>query len=449
MSGWTKTNGSFSGGGTRRDFLRSVTGAAVAAGFPCLIPSSALGRDGAVAPSNRIAIGLIGTGNINTRHREAFLAEKDARIVAVCDPIAARREAYCRRINQVPTHSGCTACCDFRELLARDDIDAVCIGTPDHWHAPQAIAAMRAGKDVYVEKPLTYAVAEGRRVVEVAASSGRVLQTGIQRRSMPPFRHACELVRNGRIGRLTRTEVGIVGIHYATQAQRMFPTAPVPDGMDYDLWLGPAPWVEFCPERIINYYWYHILDYSRGFIPGNGVHFVDIAQWAIGDEIKPVEVAAPVAVIPSGGMVDVIVEWQSEVRYQNGVRMSFSSEGKPHPDGIRFVGTEGWIHINGGGHMTASRDDVLTSVIGPDEAHLYATSGPHRNFLDCIRTRRATAASAEIGHHATTTCNLVEIAGRLGRSLKWDAQTERFVDDEAANRLLSQPMRSGWWNEGL
>ncbi|MFA5194081.1 MAG: Gfo/Idh/MocA family oxidoreductase, partial [Verrucomicrobiia bacterium] len=132
MSGWTKANGSFSGGGTRRDFLRSVTGAAVAAGFPCLIPSSALGRDGAVAPSNRIAIGLIGTGNINTRHREAFLAEKDARIVAVCDPIAARREAYCRRINQVPTHSGCTACCDFRELQARDDIDAVCIGTPDH-----------------------------------------------------------------------------------------------------------------------------------------------------------------------------------------------------------------------------------------------------------------------------------------------------------------------------
>ncbi|MFA6563297.1 MAG: Gfo/Idh/MocA family oxidoreductase [Verrucomicrobiia bacterium] len=429
---------------TRRDFLRKATSAAGVAAFPHLIPASALGRDGAVAPSERIAIGLIGTGNINTRHREAFLVEKDARIVAVCDPITSRREAYLRRINQVAGHSGCTACCDFRELLVRDDVDAVCIGTPDHWHAPQAIAAMQAGKDVYVEKPLTYAVAEGRRVIEVAASSGRVLQTGLQRRSMPPFRYACELVRNGRIGRLTHTEVGIVGIHYATKPQQVFPTAPVPEGMDYDLWLGPAPWVPFCPERIINYYWYHILDYSRGFIPANGVHFVDIAQWAIGDEVKPVEVSTPVAVIPSGGMVDAITEWRSDVVYQNGVRMSFSSEGKPHPDGIRFVGTDGWIHINGGGAMTASRESVLTSVIGSNEVHLYSTSGPHRNFLDCIRSRRLTAASAEIGHHATTTCNLVETAGYLGRSLKWDAATERFIGDEAANRLLSQPMRSPW-----
>jgi predicted dehydrogenase len=425
---------------TRRDFLRG----AAAVALPSVLPASALGRDGAVAPSERIAIGLIGTGNINTRHREAFLVEKDARIVAVCDPIASRREAYLRRINQVPSHSGCTACCDFRELLACPDIDAVCVGTPDHWHAPQAIAAMRAGKDVYVEKPLTYAVAEGRRVIEVAASSGRVLQTGLQRRSMAPYRYVCELVRNGRIGRLTRTEVGIVGIHYETQPHRSFPIAPAPEGMDYDLWLGPAPWAPFCPERILKHYWYHMLDYSRGFIPANGVHFVDIAQWAIGDEVKPAEVNAPVAVIPSGGMVDAITEWQSEVVYANGVRMSFSSEGKPYPDGIKFIGTEGWIHINGGGAMTASRESVLTSVIRPEEAHLYFTSGPHRNFLDCIRTRRAAAASAEIGHHATTTCNIVEIAARVGRSLKWDAQTERFVGDEAANRLLSQPMRSPW-----
>jgi hypothetical protein len=151
-----------------------------------------------------------------------------------------------------------------------------------------------------------------------------------------------------------------------------------------------------------------------------------------------------VAVIPIGGMVDAITEWQSDVVYQNGVRMSFSSEGRPHPDGIRFVGTEGWIHINGGGAMTASRESVLSLVVKPDGVHLYATSGPHRNFLDCIRTRRTTAASAEIGHHATTTCNIVEIAARVGRPLKWDARTERFVGDDAANRLLSQPMRLPW-----
>lgn len=429
---------------SRRDFLRNAARPAAVLAFPDLIPASVLGRDGAVAPSNRIGVGLIGTGNINTRHRDAFLAERDARIVAVSDPITSRRESYLQRINQAPGHRGCTAFQDFRELLARNDVDAVCIGTPDHWHAPQTIAAMKAGKDVYVEKPLTYAVAEGRLVVETAARIGRVLQTGLQRRSMAPFRNACELVRNGRIGRLTHTEVGIVGIHPAAQPQRSFPTAPVPEGMDYDLWLGPASWVPFCPERIINYYWYHILDYSRGFIPGNGVHFVDIAQWAIGDEVKPVEVSTPVAVIPRGGIVDTITAWHAEVRYENGVLLSFSSEGQPHPDGIRFVGTDGWIHITGGGTMTASRESVLTSVIKPDEEHLYSTSGPHRNFLDCIRTRGTTAASAEIGHHATTTCNLVEIAGRLGRSLRWDARIERFIGDETANRLLSQPMRSPW-----
>jgi predicted dehydrogenase len=280
--------------------------------------------------------------------------------------------------------------------------------------------------------------------VETAERCGRVLQTGLQRRSIGAYRYACELVRNGRIGRLTHVEVGIVGIHFATEPNRHFPPAPVPEGIDYDLWLGPAPVMPFCPERILNYYWYHILDYSRGFIPGNGVHFVDIAQWGIGDDIKPVEIGAPVAVIPAGGLVDAIIEWRAEVLYENGVRMSFSNERNPHPDGIRFMGTDGWIHINGGGAMTASREDVLKSVIGPEEIHLYAASGPHRNFLDCIRTRRPAAACAGIGHHATTTCNVVEIAARLGRRLKWNGHAERFVGDEQANRLLSQPMRSPW-----
>jgi predicted dehydrogenase len=319
---------------------------------------------------------------------------------------------------------------------------------PDHWHAILAIAAMQAGKDVYVEKPLTLTVAEGRRVVETATTYGRVLQTGLQRRSGGAYRFACELVRNGRIGRLTHVEVGIIGINKGVQVGRNFPSAPVPESFDYDLWLGPAPAAPFSPQRVARgnevCYWYYISDYTTGFISGNGVHFVDVAQWGIGDEVEPVEVHTLSADIPADGLVDDAIAWRSEVVYDNGVRMSYSSEGNPHPDGIRFVGTQGWIHVTGGGTLSAGDADVLKSVIGPDEVHLYASPGHHRNFLDCIRTRQPTAACAEVGHHATTTCNLVEISARLGQKVAWDAETQRVVGDEAGNRLLSRAMRSPW-----
>jgi len=247
---------------TRRSFMKTtVLGVGGTAGFPYIVPSSVLGGDGQVSPSDRITLGLIGTGNINGHHRETFIAEKDVRIVAVCDPVLSRREASRDRINQAYGGSVCNNYRDFRDLLAREDIDAVCIGTPDHWHAAQAIAAMQAGKDVYVEKPLTHTVAEGRRVVEVAARYGRILQTGLQRRSGGVFRHVCELVRNGRIGQLTAVEVGIIGVNRGVQVGRDFPTTPVPEGFDYDLWLGPAPTAPFSPQRVARgdelCYWYY------------------------------------------------------------------------------------------------------------------------------------------------------------------------------------------------
>jgi predicted dehydrogenase len=416
--------------------------------LPYVIPSSALGTPGTVKPSNRISLGLIGTGNINGHHCKTFLAEKDVQIVAVCDPVMKRRLAFRDRINQVYDGNVCVDYRDFRELLARQDIDAVCIATPDHWHAVLAVAAMQADKDVYVEKPLTLTVTEGRHVVETAARYGRILQTGLQRRSGAEYRYACELIRNGRIGRLAAVEVGIIGVNKGVQVGQTFRAAPVPESFDYDLWLGPAPVKPFSPQRVARgneiCYWYYISDYTTGFISGNGVHFVDIAQWGIGDEVKPVEVHAISVDIPTDGLVDDAIAWQSEVVYENGVRMSYSSEGNPHPDGIRFAGTEGWIHITGGGTLSASPTEVLKSVIGPDEVHLYSSPGHHRNFLDSIRTREPTAASAVIGHQATTTCNLVEISARLGRKVKWDAATEHFVGDDEADRLLQRSMRSPW-----
>lgn len=434
---------------TRRNFVRNTAlSVAEIMGFPYIVPSSVFGSDGAVLPSNRITLGLIGAGNINTHHRETFLVEKDTRIVAVCDPVETRRKAYQNRINQAYRGRVCVDCRDYREMLDCTGIDAVCIGTPDHWHAVQAVAAMQAGKDVYLEKPLTLTVAEGQRVVETATAYGRILQNGLQRRSHGAFRHACELVRNGRIGRLTSVEVGIIGINKGVEVGRNFPISPVPDGFDFDLWLGPAPESAFCPQRVARgnevCYWYYISDYTTGFISGNGVHFVDIAQWGIGDEVKPLEVNTPSADIPADGLVDDAIAWQSKVIYENGVTMSYSSEGNPHPDGIRFIGTEGWIQVTGGGTLSASPVNVLKSVIGPSEVHLYVSPGHHRNFLDCIKTRRPAATSAEIGHHAATTCNLVEISTHLGRKVRWDSRAQRIVNDETANRLLSRAMRAPW-----
>ena len=434
---------------SRRRFVGNTTlGITGILGFPYIVPSSAFGSNEASLPSNRITLGLIGTGNINTHHRETFLAEKDIRIVAVCDPVETRRMAYRDRINQVYGGSVCTDYRDYRELLDRQDIDAVCIGTPDHWHAMQAIAAMKVGKDVYLEKPLTLTVAEGRCVVEAARAYGRILQTGLQRRSHKAYRYACELVRNGRIGQLSQVEVGIIGINKGVEVGQNFAITPVPSGFDYDLWLGPAPISPFCPQRVARgnkvCYWYYISDYTTGFISGNGVHFVDIAQWGIGDEVKPLDVRTLSADIPADGLIDDAITWRAEVIYENGVRMSYSSEGNPHPDGIRFVGSEGWIHVTGGGALSASRMDVLKSVIGPNEIHLYVSPGHHRNFLDCIKTRQPAAASSKVGHHATTTCNLVEISARLGRKVSWDSRVERFTGDEMANRLISRSMRTPW-----
>ena len=434
------------GATSRRNFLKAA-GAAAAA--PYVIPASALGGGAATAPSERISIGLIGTGNINTGlHMNTLLGIGDARIVGVCDPFTSRRQQRRDIINQRYGQKVCTDHLDFRELIARDDIDAVCIGTPDHWHAVLAATAMRAGKDVYCEKPLTHTVAEGRALADIAAAYGRVFQTGLQHRSSGNFRFGCELVRNGRIGKVHTVKVGIIGINGDVHPGKRFPTQPVPPDFDYDLWQGPAALRPYSPERVHSgesqCYWYYISDYTNGFIAGNGVHFVDIAQWGLGmDHTSPVEVHCTAANIPSDGLIDDAIAWTSECTYLNGVKMIYSSANNPVPSGIRFEGDEGWVWVSIG-CIDASPKSLLRSVIGPGEIHLYESPEHHRNWLDCIRSRRPTIVPAEIGHRSTTTCNLVEVSARLGRKVTWDPAKERFVGDEQANRMLSKAMRSPW-----
>ncbi|MGA2500853.1 MAG: Gfo/Idh/MocA family oxidoreductase [Tepidisphaeraceae bacterium] len=428
---------------TRRNLMKAILATSTA---PLFIPADVFGQN---APSSRINIGLIGAGNINGNyHAPTLLGCNDCSIVGIADPVVERRTSLTDRVNKHYAKNICTPHHDFRELIARPEIDAVCIGTPDHWHAIMAITAMKAGKDVYCEKPMMHTIAEGRAMADTAAAYGRVFQTGLQQRSDKFFRFACELVRNQRIGRLLRVKVGVPGINGGIKTGVNFPTTPVPEGFDYDLWQGPAAVRPFSPERVERgdraCYWYYISDYTIGFLSGWGVHHVDIAQWGMGADLSgPTEIHCSAANIPADGLIDDAVSWHATLLYPGGIPVSFSSNGAPNPMGIRFEGDQGWVFVDRG-RLDAEPKSLLKSTILPGEIHLYESPEHHRNFLDCIRSRRPTIVDAESGHRATTACNLVDIAARLGRELQWDPKKEQFVNDETANRMLSKTCRAPW-----
>ena len=330
---------------SRRRFLKSMCAGVLA---PLALPGSVFGRDGSAAPSERISVGMIGTGNQGNQHIRVLLGMPDAQIVAVCDPIRANREAARARVDKAYAQTrggalrGCTAYADFREMVRRSDIDAVFVASPEHWHALHGIAALRGGMDLYIEKALTTTIAEGQALVQTARRYGSVVQVGTQQRSSGQFRLACELARNGYLGKLHTITVG---------DPRGYPgppirDVPIPDGVDYDLWLGPAPWKPYFPERLVNLKgWMLTYDYTVGFQSGWGQHEIDIAQWGNGtDHTGPVEVEGR-AVFPSDGLNDTAMTWHTEYRYASGVRLIFTSDNE-NPHGIRFEGTEGSVFVN-------------------------------------------------------------------------------------------------------
>lgn len=422
---------------TRRAFLKrgmEVGSGAALAGF---LPAFA--RAGRAAPSERITLGFIGAGGIANAHLGPLLAQPDVQVVAVCDVNRQRREAMVNAVNTHYGDAGCRGYHDFRELLARPDIDAVLVATPDHWHALQVIAAARAGKHIYSEKPFCRTVAEGRAMCEAVRRHGVVFQHGTQQRSDGGFRFACELVRNGRIGELHTVRVAVPNNAQGPRSQ----IVPVPDYLDYDFWLGPAPWSPYCPERVVTPYWYHIEDYSAGgYISGWGIHHIDIAQWGMGTELTgPVEIEGR-GVFPTAGICDTPLTWHVEYHFGTGPKVLFTGLDEQR-FGITFEGTEGTVFVNRGEFWTKP-EALAREEIGPGEVHLYRSPNHHRNWLDCIRTGQETVAPPEVGHRSQTICCLADIAIRLGRKLRWDAQAERFIGDEAANRLLSRAMREPW-----
>lgn len=424
---------------SRRAFLRRT---ATALAAPAIVRASALGAAGRPAPSNRLTLGLIGLGSMGLRHVKGFVQEDDCRIVAVCDVDEKRRHEAAAVVNRHYGNTDCTRIHDFRDLLARNDIDTVCIAIPDHWHAIAAIQSVHAGKDVYGEKPLALTINEGKAIVRAVRRYGRIWQTGSWQRSTRHFRFACELVRNGRIGKLERVEVDIgVGPSIGPQ-----PVMPVPEGFDYEMWLGPAPWAPYTTKRCHwNFRW--ILDYSGGQVTDWGAHHIDIAHWGMGaDETGPVEVSG-VGDFPSDGLYDAATHYRFECKYADGVTLYVASSDRL-PPAIRFIADRGWVHVTRSGLKT-SPAGLVRETIGPTEIHLARPRGDHRqghrrDFLDCVRTRAEPIATVETGHRSITVAHLANIAMLLGRKIRWDPAAEQILGDPEAGRMMGRSMRSPW-----
>jgi predicted dehydrogenase len=448
---------------TRRNFLRqsakAVATASLVNGFPTIVPASVLGKH---SPANRINVAAIGTGRISRIHDMPGVWKFDqARIMAVCDLDSKRAEDARKLVNEYYSgktgkpYDGVEVYNDYRELLKNKDIDAVIISTPDHWHSLVGIDAVAAGKDVYLQKPASLTITDGRALSDAVKKSGRILQIGSQQRSSVQFRYAAELVRNGRIGQLKTVYIGLPGDPSGDEESEM----PIPANLNYDMWLGPTPNVYYTEKRVhpqADYGrpgWLRCEQFGAGMITGWGSHHIDCAHWAMNTELTgPIEVSGW-AEFPTSGLWDVHGRFRTEGRYANGVTMIVSND---LPNGIKYEGTEGWIFVTRGNYTATASDPVMkegvkplnasdlkiiTSPIGPDEIHLYESTDHHGNWLDSIRSRKPPISPIEVGHRSCSTCLLHHIVMKLKRKVTWDPEKERFVNDAEADALLSRPQR--------
>jgi predicted dehydrogenase len=427
-------------GFNRRGFLKRVTGAAAGAmAIPYIVPSSVFGADGAVAPSNRLHVGIIGVGGQGLWDMRGFLDKPEALVVAVCDIDVKRQKAAKAEADLKYGNSDCKMYLDFRDVIARSDIDIIATAVPDHWHSIPAIMAAQAGKDIHGQKPLARTIREGRAICDAVKRYGRIWQTGSWQRSVYNFRRACELVRNGRIGKVHTVEVGLpTGSTRGNESIK-----PVPEGVDWDMWLGPAPLVPF--RGILHWDWRWIMDYSGGQMTDWAGHHIDIAHWALDlERTGPVEIEGK-GTYPLDGIFNVPYQYKVTTKYANGLTMIIANDRQlPHGMGTCWYGDRGWLHVTRDEPIHANPKSVVDEVIGPNEIHLYESKDHHQNFLDCVKSRRETITPVEVAHRSLTPALLGEIAMITGRKLKWDPEKEVIIGDEEASRMLSRPMRSPW-----
>ncbi len=447
----------------RRDFMKKSAMATAAFGFPTIVPASVFGKS---APSNKINIGQIGCGRIARDHDLPGTWRHDvARIVAVSDVDSKRmadgkklvEDYYTKKLGE--KYMDVKQYGDYREMLLNKDIDAVIISTPDHWHSQPAMEAALAGKHIYVQKPTSLTIKEGRQLVEVVNKTGVVLQLGTQQRSSEQFRVAAELVRNGRIGKLHTVRIGLPGDPAGPDA----PAMPIPSNLNFDMWLGSTPEVPYTEIGVHpqNDYsrpgWLRHENYGAGMITGWGQHHFDSAAWGMDTELTGPRYIEAVAEFPRAGLWNVHGDFMVKAEYDNGVMM-FTSGG--YPNGIRYEGTEGWIWVSRGNYVASTSDPVvagnsakaldasdpkiLQSVIGENEIRLTRSTEHHGNWLDAIQGNGELLSPVEIGHRSCSVCLVSHIAMKLGRKLAWDPIKEEFINDAEANSHLSRPQRAPW-----
>jgi predicted dehydrogenase len=448
----------------RRNFItKSITAATGTIIVPTIVPSSIFGK---TAPSNKINIGQIGFGRIAMTHDLAETLKYDsARVISVADFDSNRAakgklfiESYYTKKSGKSGYVNVKTYGNYQEILSDKNIDAVIISTPDHWHSQPAIEAALAGKDIYVQKPTSLTITEGRLLCDVVKKKGVILQVGTQQRSMPQFRIAAELVRNGRIGKLKTVKIGLPGDPSGPQAPEM----PIPGNLNYDAWLGSTPEVYYTEIRVHPQNsmtdrpgWLRCEQFGAGMITGWGQHHFDSAAWGMDTELTgPADIEA-VAQFPKSGLWDVHGDFMAKADYKNGITMLTSGA---YPNGIRYEGTDGWIFVTRGSYTASPTDPVisgkntkaldagdpriLSSVIKENEIHLYVSDEQHGNWIDCIKSRKQPISPVEIGHRACSVCLVTHIAMKLERKLKWDPDNEKFVNDNEANSMLSRPQRA-------
>jgi predicted dehydrogenase len=447
---------------SRRSFLASSIKTGIVMGLPTIVPSSVFGAN---APSNRINIGAIGNGRISRGHDMPGVWKYDnARIIAVCDLDQNRATEAQTLVNDFYTkkstkrYKGVKTYTDYRELLQNKDIDAVLISTPDHWHAKIGVDAARAGKHIYMQKPASLTIAEGRMLSDIVQKTGVTFQIGSQQRSWEQFRIACELVLNGRIGQLKTVYVGLPGDPSGDIEKEM----PTPKNFNYDMWLGSTPSVFYTEKRVHPQSgydrpgWLRCEQFGAGMITGWGAHHIDTAHWAMGmTQSGPIEVSGKAA-FPTSGMWNVHGIFTTEALYANGVKMVVSNE---LPNGIKFEGTEGWVFVTRGNYRATSSDPIdpkapkpleasnpaiLTSIIGANEIHLPVSADHHGNWLEAIKAKTQPIAPVEAAHRACSTCLVHHIAMKVKRKVYWDPAKEMFKDDDEANKMLSRDQRAGY-----
>ena len=428
---------------SRRSFL---AGTAAAISAPMILPSRVLGREGHTPPSEKIGIGIVGCGAMNTGHAYRYVEREQTQVVAVCDVNSQKRgdlrskiqDRYAQRLG-LESYDACQEYNDFRDMIADSDVDAICVATPEHWHVLPALHAARVGKHAYIEKPMTLTIEEGRVLADTAKRTGAVIQHGAQQRSHWGFPRAVELVRNGRLGNLKHVEVVLFPGPTGGACQEEEP----PDFVDYDLWLGPARWTPYCSIKCIPVRgWTYMRDYSGGRITEWGTHHLDLVQYALdADETGPVEISGS-GLITRDAMYNTVARWNIDFRFESGVIVHFADSGY-EGEGIKFVGEDGSIFVNRDG-IRSDPENLLDSEIGPDEIHIVAEGDHHQNFIHCIKTGEKPRGHVESGHRSSTMCHLANICVELEQTLYWDPKNERFLDNQEADAEISRPMRAPW-----